>query len=291
MAISYGSRGSEVRNLQKQLNDKGAKLTVDGIWGPKTQSAYKKYGGASVSSTSKNVSSISNNSSNYSAPGLSYISFTPLTDAQKLNLASSQVNPAYDAEMKALESEYKVAKQNNRNDALTRGMSRSSYVMDVSVALDANRAESISDLEGERAAQLQSIIYELTEKDNENRFKVLKYNNDVALQLEKMRQTQLNEQRDYEIALKKLSSSSSSKSKSSSSSSSNSSTSKTNTYSNYYEYYTNNYLKRANNNKEIARALYMKDRSNISKSMGNDAVYVLDAIILKQSPKKSSISR
>lgn len=184
MAISYGSRGSQVRDLQKQLNARGASLTVDGIWGPKTQAAYNKYGGASITS-------ISNKSSDYSVPGLSYISFTPLTEKQKLNIASAQVNPAYDAEMKALENEYKVAKQNNQNDALSRGMSRSSYVMDVSAALDANKAENVSDLEGARAAELQSIIYDLTEKDNENRIKVLKYNNSVALQLEKMRQKQL----------------------------------------------------------------------------------------------------
>lgn len=31
--------------MQRQLNSKGANLTVDGVWGPQTQAAYDKYYG------------------------------------------------------------------------------------------------------------------------------------------------------------------------------------------------------------------------------------------------------
>ncbi|MFZ5975200.1 MAG: peptidoglycan-binding domain-containing protein [Bacillota bacterium] len=54
MAIGYGSRGADVKKLQQQLNAYGAGLKVDGIWGPKTQAAYQKYG--SKLSSSKTTS-------------------------------------------------------------------------------------------------------------------------------------------------------------------------------------------------------------------------------------------
>jgi len=38
-----------VRALQRQLNAAGANLAVDGVWGPKTQAAYERYGGAGAS--------------------------------------------------------------------------------------------------------------------------------------------------------------------------------------------------------------------------------------------------
>lgn len=41
--ISYGSSGSDVKKLQKMLNDNGYSLSVDGQFGSKTQSAVKDY--------------------------------------------------------------------------------------------------------------------------------------------------------------------------------------------------------------------------------------------------------
>lgn len=41
--ISYGSRGSDVRELQKKLNENGYSLEVDGQFGSKTQAAVKDY--------------------------------------------------------------------------------------------------------------------------------------------------------------------------------------------------------------------------------------------------------
>lgn len=42
-----GNYSSETAKVQKQLNELGANLTVDGVWGPKTQAAYEKYMGGS----------------------------------------------------------------------------------------------------------------------------------------------------------------------------------------------------------------------------------------------------
>ena len=41
--IGYGSKGSDVKKLQEQLNSNGYKLDVDGVFGPKTQSAVRDY--------------------------------------------------------------------------------------------------------------------------------------------------------------------------------------------------------------------------------------------------------
>ncbi len=47
-----GSYDAETAEMQKKLNSMGANLTVDGIWGAKTQAAYEKYmGGDSPAST------------------------------------------------------------------------------------------------------------------------------------------------------------------------------------------------------------------------------------------------
>jgi len=52
---SYSSQTAEI---QKQLNAMGAGLTVDGVWGPKTQAAYDKYmGGGKSGGTSGSGSS------------------------------------------------------------------------------------------------------------------------------------------------------------------------------------------------------------------------------------------
>lgn len=44
--LRFGSRGDAVRDLQSALNDNGASLSVDGVFGPKTLSAVKSYQGA-----------------------------------------------------------------------------------------------------------------------------------------------------------------------------------------------------------------------------------------------------
>ena len=43
MSLRRGATGAEVKQLQTWLNDNGADLTVDGIFGPKTESALKSY--------------------------------------------------------------------------------------------------------------------------------------------------------------------------------------------------------------------------------------------------------
>lgn len=41
--LSYGARGNNVKMWQTYLNTFGAGLTIDGIWGPKTEAASLQY--------------------------------------------------------------------------------------------------------------------------------------------------------------------------------------------------------------------------------------------------------
>jgi len=49
--MALGDRGTSVKTEQKRLNDLGANLTVDGIWGPLTQAAYEEYGKTGANSS------------------------------------------------------------------------------------------------------------------------------------------------------------------------------------------------------------------------------------------------
>ena len=42
MTLKYGSRGDDVKNLQKQLSGLGYNLAADGIFGQKTLAAVKE---------------------------------------------------------------------------------------------------------------------------------------------------------------------------------------------------------------------------------------------------------
>jgi len=207
-----------------------------------------------------------------------------MTKAQKRAAAKAETDPTYDARLKELEREYESARQDNENEALKRGMSRSSYVLDVRSALGAHKAEDQSALEGERAAKIQALIAQLSQKDEEKAEKARKYNNDIALQLEQMRQKQAEAQKDYEIELKKLAAqaaktkSASSKSSGGTKRGSSGTSSKRTSSVNYYNYYSKNYLQKYGNNSTVARVLYFADRANLQKKLGAAAVKKLDAI-------------
>ena len=297
MAIGYGSTGSGVKKLQQGLNRKGANLKVDGIWGPKTQAAYEKYGvKAAVAKPSAPKPAVSKPAAakpSVAVPRFEYMQYTPMTEAQKRAAAKADTDPAYDARLRELEKEYASALQDNENEALRRGMSRSSYVLDVRSALNARKAENRSALQGERAQRIQALVAELTRKDEEKAEGARRYNNEIALQLEQMRRKQAESERDYEIELRKLAAQaardagktagsaakpSGSKPSGSKKGSKPAAAAKKAPSVNYYDYYSKNYLQKYGNNAVVARVLYYADRVNLKKKLGSTAVKQLDAI-------------
>lgn len=175
----YGSTGSSVKQMQTQLNGMGAGLKVDGVWGPLTEAAYQKFMSAPATGASGAYSSAQ--SSAYSAsPNTSALfnmpSYTPLqvklaTDdellAQSKNLIGAQydllldnerrkteetnlllqqsierLGPQYEARLEALRDAFDTSRQQVNDQALSRGMGRSSHVMNqISKTYDQQRAQ------------------------------------------------------------------------------------------------------------------------------------------------------
>lgn len=85
--LSYGSKGSEVKKLQEELNKQGYKLDVDGIYGNKTQSAVKDYqskNGLSVDG----IAGVQTTGALYKAPA-------KVVTPQATQAAQSAVKPTY----------------------------------------------------------------------------------------------------------------------------------------------------------------------------------------------------
>lgn len=70
--------------------------------------------------------------------------------------AQNQIGTGYDRQMSNLNTSYDTAKQNANNDALSRGMARSSYVSDRLANLDSQRAKALSDIDASKALALQN---------------------------------------------------------------------------------------------------------------------------------------
>lgn len=80
-----------------------------------------------------------------------------------LDASDAQLNYSYDQQAKNLQKYYDTAKQNANNDALSRGMARSSYVSDRLSGLDSDRAQGLSDLDTQKANAIASARSELTQ--------------------------------------------------------------------------------------------------------------------------------
>ena len=152
----YGLRGSRVKEYQRYLNSLGAGLAVDGTWGPRTERAYNRF----MDEFNEMLYGPQRQEEpEQAAPSPEEIRFTPRTEEALRAEAEAQYAPAYDAEMRraeqetgratrsrqalidaltpmyeeqmaALAKEYARDRENLSNQALSRGLGRSSYLMD-----------------------------------------------------------------------------------------------------------------------------------------------------------------
>lgn len=156
----------QVRALQSDLNKKGAGLTVDGVWGPATDSAYKKYMTGAASTSTDYLAQLrdllnARQSETYENPYAKTLMelITPKSDeayrqqaeaaltgdvnrqletlAQDLETRQqSYENNKREAQQQAeasrqqLEADYAQARSDLETAALRRGMGRSSYLTD-----------------------------------------------------------------------------------------------------------------------------------------------------------------
>ena len=78
-----------------------------------------------------------------------------LSDAAGLQ-AQNQIGTQYETQAKNINTYYDTAKQNANNDALSRGMARSSFVSDRMANLDTSRAGALTDNDAAKALAIQN---------------------------------------------------------------------------------------------------------------------------------------
>ena len=71
-------------------------------------------------------------------------------------MANNQLGTGYDVQRANLNTSFDNAKQNANNDALSRGMARSTFVSDRMANLDTSRAKALSDVDASQALALQN---------------------------------------------------------------------------------------------------------------------------------------
>ena len=80
----------------------------------------------------------------------------PELDAAAGIQANNQIGTTYENQAKAINDYYDTAKQNANNDALSRGMARSSFVSDRMAGLDAKRADALTSNDAAKALAIQN---------------------------------------------------------------------------------------------------------------------------------------
>ena len=98
--------------------------------------------------------------------------------------ANNQIGNDYEVQKQNLNKLYDTAKQNANNDALSRGMARSSYVSDRLSNLDSERANALSDIDAAKAKAVQAAKTTILNNYTTNAANALKdekdeYNNNI----------------------------------------------------------------------------------------------------------------
>jgi len=84
-----------------------------------------------------------------------YASDSELNSAASI-VANNQLGTTYETQKQQLQDYYAQARQNANNDAISRGMARSSYVQDRLSGLDSDLAGGLSNIDASKAAALES---------------------------------------------------------------------------------------------------------------------------------------
>jgi hypothetical protein len=138
----YGSKNSAVADMQQYLNQRGASLKVDGIWGEQTERAYQKYMGGASASGGTLLSTVADSDQEIEKRAAQKYGQVYQDKKQDLSYQAGQkkaeyeasigdLEPLYESKLKDLGQELAVQKQQQDNQTLARGMGRSSYASDL----------------------------------------------------------------------------------------------------------------------------------------------------------------
>lgn len=176
IAPSSVTSKDDVKNLQRQLG-----VTVDGLWGPKTQAAYEASGMANQSSGSS--SSIPSGYSTYLKDFQSLlgsyaptISYTPTSREELQTDIESYLRPAYDLAIQNRKDATVTNKANIDVDAASRGMGSSTWVTDVKDRAQDSEARDIATLESQYEAAMAQQLMSALQQEKANQLAVDQYN-------------------------------------------------------------------------------------------------------------------
>ncbi len=170
-----------VKALQRELNQGGASLKVDGVWGSKTQAAYE-------------ASYKSNASDAYSqGVGVIMAGIEPLLNAGSLNYtprSTDSIRAQYEESLRpgldlAIARRIERTKEHKADldaDSLSRGMGKSTFVSDMKKRLMDSEVRDIGQLESEYSALLAKLIMETAEKELSRSFEAEKFNLNLQTQ-------------------------------------------------------------------------------------------------------------
>jgi len=233
----YGRKGSAVKEYQRMLNSLGAKLSVDGVWGPKTEAAYNKYY-SQFKALLNPAPKLDPGPATPAENPIKQMEHTTRTDEELRQLAENLYGSAYarqleDAErnarggeerlreildsldpnlerqLMALVSGYENSRQLLSDQALSRGLARSSYLTDQlagsfdsqmsmqqqlqrdsdgnRVKLEREIAQLLADFDAtkarlgaDRESSILSAMNDYRDQDQKLAAEALKYNNTLA---------------------------------------------------------------------------------------------------------------
>lgn len=177
--IDYRARQNQYKDLMKQTTDPAELERLQGLWDADEASRTEK-----LASNLSKLGKWASDSELDSAAGL---------------IAQNQIGTGFDIQRQNLNKSYDLAKQNASNDALSRGMARSSYIGDRMASLDSNRADALSNIDATQAHALQAAKQDIIDRyrANEERKLALEkaefaqnigaYNDNYMLEIERIR--------------------------------------------------------------------------------------------------------
>ena len=167
----------QVKEIQRQLNVSGANLTEDGIWGPRTSSAYTA-GGEAVSYVPTQYKNYLSEIQTLLQP--QKVQYTPTSEEQYLSQIQSALRPGYDTAITQRKAATRANKAEIDADAAARSMSSSTWVTDVKDRQSGYEADDIATMEGQYNAALSSALMNALQTEKANQLTVDQTNAQLA---------------------------------------------------------------------------------------------------------------
>ncbi|MDD3919914.1 MAG: hypothetical protein PHO41_01865 [Eubacteriales bacterium] len=164
---------ADVAAYQRQLNTEGARLKVDGIWGPKTEAAYQQSAAMQVDALQRIQEYMQQILAIYDVPQVSY---TPRSAASFESEYASFLRPEVDQSISRRKEATVTYQAELDADAISRGMGASTYVTDVKDRqLDAE-ADDIAAMESDYQATLSKMIADAVAAEQQRAHEAAVYN-------------------------------------------------------------------------------------------------------------------